>query len=185
MLSILICHIPSRKTELDKLLNVLTPQIVRLTNDVEMIINSDTTITVGEKRNQLIQSARGEYVSFVDDDDLVSADYVDKILNALETEPDCVGIEGLMQYKELKTEFVFKHSIQYAGWYSGPDAFYRTPNHLNPVKRSIMLQVRFPELNRGEDIRHSKLLRKYLKTEVYVEGPIYFYQYTEKPGDFE
>ena len=35
-------------------------------------------MSVGEKRNKLIHMAKGEYFSFIDDDDLVSEEYVDQ-----------------------------------------------------------------------------------------------------------
>ena len=37
-------------------------------------------MSVGEKRNKLINMAKGEYFSFIDDDDLVSEEYVDQVL---------------------------------------------------------------------------------------------------------
>ena len=41
--------------------------------------------SVGSKRNCLLDSAHGEYVSFIDDDDEVATDYVDKILRNIVT----------------------------------------------------------------------------------------------------
>jgi len=42
-------------------------------------------MTIGAKRNQLLHRAKGDYVAFVDDDDLVSSDYVNKVLSAVST----------------------------------------------------------------------------------------------------
>lgn len=178
-LSILICHIGSRAYELSNLLAVLSPQVMAMDDQAEIIINSEGPISVGSKRNKLVQSASGDYVAFIDDDDTISPDYISKIFDAIKTQPDCVGIEGVLRQGD-QFDVLFRHSIEFAGWYTGPDAFYRTPNHLNPVRRSIALKVKFPEKNFGEDHEYSNELRKHLNTEVYIDGPIYYYNYKEK-----
>jgi hypothetical protein len=188
-LSILICHLEDRVQEIGRLIQILVPQV---TERVEYLIETDKgEMSVGQKRNKLIQRAQGEYVAFVDDDDTVSCDYVSKILSAIDkyrenhggTSPDCIGLEGEMFY-ENRAKFNFKHSIQFAGWYTGGDAFIRTPNHLNPVLRRIAVLVPFPEKFRGEDQSYSHAIKRLLKTEQYIRGPIYKYNYTEKVGDF-
>jgi glycosyltransferase involved in cell wall biosynthesis len=147
---------------------------------VEILVDADNgEKTIGKKRNDLVASACGEYVVFVDDDDDVSDDYAPKILFALRTRPDCVGMEGIITIGGESS--IFKHSIEYCGWYTGIDGYYRTPNHLNPIKRSIALAVGFPSsVQFGEDQRYSEAIIKHLKTEKYIEGPIYFYKCTKK-----
>jgi hypothetical protein len=54
--------------------------------------------------------------------------------------------------------------------------YYRCPNHLNPIKREIALQVMFPELSRGEDRDFSMRVKRLLKKEEYIDGIIYFYK---------
>lgn len=172
-LSILICHLKSRKEMLDRLLLRLSMQTVGRSVEIK-VDGDDGEKTIGRKRNDLLFSAKGEYVAFIDDDDDVSDDYVSSILAAIETKPDCVGIEGIYEDGHIKAPF--KHSIQFQGWYTGTDAFYRTPNHLNPVKTSIAQQVGFPSKNFGEDHLYSDAIRRGLKTEVYINHPIYFYK---------
>ena len=41
--------------------------------------------TIGEKRNWLLEQAKGEYVVFVDDDDLVTNNYVQSIMKRMNT----------------------------------------------------------------------------------------------------
>lgn len=177
LLSILICSLNARKVMLDSIVSKLSGQCK---GKVEIVVDSDNgEKVVGKKRNDLIAAARGEYVVFVDDDDDVSDDYVQKILAALRTRPDCVGMEGIITVGDASS--LFKHSIEYCGWYTGIDGYYRTPNHLNPIRRSIAVAVGFPSsVQFGEDQRYSEAIVKHLKTEKYIEGPIYFYKCTKK-----
>lgn len=144
--------------------------------EVEIICDLDKgEAHIGTKRNRLISKATGDYVAFVDDDDRVSPDYVSRILGATQTNPDCVGIEGIYTCEGRKRKFC--SSLKYKSWFENGDLLYRCPNHLNPVLRSIASKVPFPEKSWGEDMDYSLKLLPYLKTEVYLEGPIYFYDY--------
>ena len=73
-LSILICSLASRADKLQRLMNVLQPQI---NDSVELLVKTDNgEMPIGKKRNLLLEEASGAYIAFVDDDDLVSEDYV-------------------------------------------------------------------------------------------------------------
>ena len=85
-LSVLICTIPERKEKFDILLNKL--QFLSINKDVEILCDNRArgTVTIGQKRNDLINKSTGDYISFVDDDDDISNNYFDLILNAIETD---------------------------------------------------------------------------------------------------
>ena len=190
-LSILICSIKGREEILNNLLSLLEGQI---TDDVEILIEVDNKeITIGEKRNVLLKRARGDYIAFVDDDDLISNDYVSKILAAIETSPDCCGIEGEIDHMKVKRpesnerrrqprhryyrcKQKFVHSNQYTKWYEKNNIYYRCPNHLNPIKRELAGQIMFPEMSQGEDKDFSLRILPLLKTEVFIKGIIYYYR---------
>jgi cellulose synthase/poly-beta-1,6-N-acetylglucosamine synthase-like glycosyltransferase len=166
-----------RTESLKKLLDKLESQAIGL--PVQILVEGDNgEMSIGAKRNKLLFAAKGDYVSYVDDDDMVSDDYIPAILSALETKPDCVGIEGMMHTNLGIAKF--KHSIEFQGWYTGADAYYRTPNHLNPIKKSIAQSIAFPDQMFGEDQRFSEALRRALRTEVYIDHPIYFYYFTKE-----
>lgn len=172
-LSILICSLQERADKLRKLLNRLEPQ---KTEEVEILIELDNRErSTGEKRNALIEKAAGEYIAFVDDDDLVSTDYIQKILAASETSPDCIGMEGLITFQSKNITRKFIHSMKYSSWFTKDDVYYRCPNHLNPVKRDIAKKVGFLNISVGEDHDYSNRLFPLLKTEVYIQEPIYYY----------
>jgi len=170
-LSILICTIAGREASLSRLLKILEGQ----TNEqIEILIEKDKRrLTVGAKRNILLKRAQGQYVCFIDDDDTVSEDYVSQILEALKTNPDVVGIKGRITRRKETNLFI--HSMQYKTWFKRRDIYYRCPNHLNPVKRTLALRIGFPNKNTGEDMDYSQRLLPLLKREFRIEKIIYFY----------
>lgn len=79
--SILIAGIPERYHLVQPLLlSILEHQSVARMPDVELLYLLDNRRrSVGAKRNALLGAATGEYISYIDDDDSVSNDYVQKI----------------------------------------------------------------------------------------------------------
>jgi hypothetical protein len=175
--SILVCSLAQRQQFLERLRRCLRPQIFRKENDVEVLVEIDHgRIAIGTKRNILVSRATGEYCAFVDDDDLVAENYVDNVLQAIENKPDCVGIEGEMTTDGHHPR-KFIHSLRYKSWFEKDNVYYRNPNHLNPIRRELMLKVPFPELNHGEDSAFSLSMLPLLQTEEYVKGTMYFYDF--------
>ena len=81
-LSILICTLSNRTESLKTLLDELNYQIQ--SKPVQVLwIGDNKSMSVGEKRNKLLYLADGEYVSFIDDDDMISSTYIDSILDSL------------------------------------------------------------------------------------------------------
>jgi hypothetical protein len=187
--SILICTIPTRKLRFNQLVNGLLEQINdrQLTEEVEILWMDDVQgekITIGQKRQQLIAMAQGKYISFIDDDDEVSIDYVRIIHNELLKAPDVIGITGIMTVNnKQKTARKFIHSSQYKSYFEKDRVYYRCPNHLNPMLKEIAELVPFEYKSHGEDTEWAlklSALNPYHK-ELFIEKPIYFYKYIVKP----
>ena len=177
-LSVLICTIEKRKT-LFKVLKARLEEQAR-NYDVQILSKCDAgQMSIGEKRNWLLDHAKGEWLCFVDDDDWIDSEYISKILEDLEREPDCVQMIGIMNTNGFN-EKRFEHSVKHLYYFEQDGIFYRPPNHLNPIRSSIAKQFRFPETNHGEDtdwalqIRNSGLL----VTESAIDKPIYHYRYS-------
>ena len=170
-LSILICSLENRKKSSQKLMAVLKEQA---TNEIEILVQIDKgQITTGEKRNQLLEAASGQYIAFIDDDDMVPDDYVSKILKAIKESPDCCGIKGQMTNR--KGKFIFVHSIQFKSWFTKNNIYYRCPNHLSPVKRELAIATGFLGIRTGEDKDYSERLLPKLQTEEFILGILYYY----------
>lgn len=178
-LSILICSLTNRTDFLKRLMDCLELQ---RTPEVEILISTDDgTMSIGAKRNNLIEQSSGLYIAFIDDDDMVSINYIDLILKAIQTNPDVVGMHLLMTQDGENEERTY-HSLKYRTWYNEADPvrpgklrYFRNPNHLNPVKRELAIQIKFPLIDYGEDRVYSTNLLPLLKTEVYIKQPIYYY----------
>jgi glycosyltransferase involved in cell wall biosynthesis len=165
---------PSRHWVFAKLYHSL---LLQYTDEMEILTDNGMDCNIGAKRNRMLQSAKGEYVVFVDDDDLVTPDYVSKIFSGMGA--DCIGISGIMTVdgRDMKQWHISK---QYGSWREENGVYLRTPNHISPVRREIALRVGFPEIEHGEDYAYSMGILPLLKTENIVKGNIYHYKYVNK-----
>ena len=174
-LSILICSLVNRHRELKLLLETLHKQVSSV-EGVEVLVDvDDGCLKVGEKRNKLLDLAQGEYVCFVDDDDIVPEYYVLKIIAAIATKPDAVGFMGEIEFKNGK-----KFPVEYR--HGNEDSFdghtyYRGVWHLQPVKRTIALQAKFPaKVNRGEDKCFADQVKPLIETAIFIPETMYYYK---------
>jgi hypothetical protein len=177
ILSILIPTLESRIALLDRLQRILYEQIEKCHafDKVEILTDSDNGgKIVGEKRNHLLQAAKGKYVVGIDDDDLVTRHYIYEILEAAKKDPDSMGINGTMV-----THTTFTWDIRQGNPYVQRGNHYlRYPNHITPIRTSIAKQFKFPHQNTGEDYIWATKLRDsgLLKTEVIIKPPMYIYK---------
>ena len=180
-LSILICSLEQREKLLELLVRELEKQIAlaKAKGKVEILTDVDRgEKIIGQKRNDLLEKAKGDFVVFIDDDDWVYPCYVSEILRALETNPDSLAICGHITSNGADQRDWFI-STKYE-WITKDLVYYRYPNHITPVKRKYALKAKFPLMNNGEDYHYSMGLKKYLKTEIKIEQPIYHYRYSTK-----
>ena len=144
--------------------------------NVEFLVMSDSgQMSIGQKRNMLLMQSKGEYVSFVDDDDMVPSDYVERILEATSKgNPDCTSLTGRIVFSDGYSR-PFIHSLRYDRWIDDHEGkvYYRPPNHLNAVKRELAVQIGFPQVNLGEDRYFSVNIRPLLKKEAWIDGELY------------
>jgi glycosyltransferase involved in cell wall biosynthesis len=185
ILSILICSLYKRFGMLARLLHNLEYQIgeANARDLVEVCVKADGgQKSTGAKRNELLQEAKGRMVVYIDDDDLVSNDYVKEILKAAESDPDAIGINGTMSTNDadVKKWFISK-DLDYCTRRdtAGVEYYHRYNNHLSPTRRSIALQIGFPDQYTFEDFDYAKRLHesKLIQTEVIIEKPLYHYRF--------
>lgn len=204
--SILISGIPERYHAAQPLLySLLETQAVARMSDIELLYLMDNRRRpVGAKRNALLDISRGEYVSFIDDDDEVSPDYVrrihDAMLQAKRTEQKvdvfCFNQRAslvqqgivhecsysLAHWKERKPDERRQLAPAYAvdGKTALPSTLLWTgpPAHTMVWRNEVISFVRFPETQFGEDVAWVDAVCERAKTEMQVGGePLYYYRF--------
>lgn len=177
-LSILIPTLPERQHYLNELLQCL---IAQGNSEIEVLTdNRPRSITTGEKRNALLQRAKGLYSWFIDDDDLIMHGAINAIFKAFESEPDCLAINGIMTTNGKNAE---RWKIAIGNPYEKVNGVYlRYPNHITPMKREIASQVKFQHITVQEDYKWATELKErgLLKTQVVVDTPVYHYRFRTK-----
>lgn len=181
LLSVLVPTLVKRRTMRTALVNKLMDQLKALHAEdlVEFVIDEDKgEKSIGDKRTELTRRAKGDYVVFLDDDDDVSDNYVESLINSLaDGTVDCATFGGLMVDKQSAGK-LFVHSLRYKGYSEDDNAYYRPPNHINAVRSSIAVKFPFPSKDFSEDFDYAMAMQKAnaLQSERFVPYPIYLYR---------
>ena len=157
----------------------LQPQ---LTPDVEVLTElDDREHSIGWKRNNLLSRATGDYVVFVDDDDMVAPDYIRSIMQGIDMGVDVIAIQGIFTIDgQRPSPFV---DIPYQGhglsMVGDNIEFKRGLQHLDAIKRDIALSVEFPDSSFTEDYVYGTTLERsgIVKTWHCIDHAVYFYDY--------
>lgn len=163
----------TRKQFLIRILDCLEPQ---LTPEVKVTVRvCDPMLTLGENREVMRQASVGEYMAFVDDDDVVACDYVKTILPLLDG-VDIVGFECQLYVDGELDPHRDYHTIAAGSWYNTETAFYRDISHLQPIRRDLALAAPM-EGGHGEDGRWADKMRALgiIKTEHYIADKVMYY----------
>lgn len=171
---ILICTLPERADKLRRLTRTLDRQGANY-----KIHDAGRAMPTGMKRNQLIEQTMSDYFSFIDDDDVVSDDYVSEITAAIQQNPDVVTFNGwYTEHGANKRNFTIRLGSKYYEDATDPNFYYhRFPNHLAVFKRSVVQHVKFPHIWQQEDYQYADQIRTrgLLKTEVHIPKLLYHY----------
>lgn len=181
-LSILVCSVHTRyKTFLPKIQDQLYDQLAALPEDdqqrTEIIVLTDNKqMMLGHKRNTMIDIAQGKYIVFVDDDDRLADDYVAELLKATATDADAIVFTAMVSLNGEPAKPCYYSKVHRRD-YNKSNAYYRIPNHICCVKKSVSLKSSFPNILYGEDAGYGKVLLPNIKTEHVIDKVLYYYDY--------
>lgn len=178
--TILICTMPNREHYLNQLLATLEPQVAETDGLVQILTLSDNgELTIGGKRNKLVEMCTTEYSSFIDDDDIVARNYVRSHLLKLTSNPDGVGFKGMMTVDGKRLGY-FYHDDKFDTWRGdAKTGFIRCLNHWNVVRNEFRKVIPFPCINFAEDHEQSVKMKEagLIKKSEYINEIMYFYQF--------
>jgi hypothetical protein len=180
--TICVLTIKGREKYYERLRSILDPQIINKPITI-VVLKDNKERTIGEKRQLALDLATTEYINFIDDDDVISTNYCDIILNELRKGVDGVGFRGIITSpNSYVVEFVHKYGFKYSDKpekYGGAKIYTRSLNHLNPIKVEIAKQIGYKSLNFGEDLDYCQRLLDsgLVKSDAFIDDYLYFYQY--------
>jgi len=132
--------------------------------------------SIGAKRQALVDIARGKYIAFVDDDDDVSDDYVERLLAAAETNADVITFRQRAIYNGLESEVHFGINNQ-DGPFTPGGITLRAPWHVCAWKREAVAGCLFGESNYAEDLVWCQQARKRIRTAHHIDAVLHTYRH--------
>jgi hypothetical protein len=184
VLTICILSIPRRAAMLDKLLDHLDDQ---RDPRVELLINIDDCVkTVGRKRQECLEAARGKYIAFLDDDDWVSDDYVTQLADACDAND--VDVISFDQRAVINggNPFIVNWSIQNKGNQqiarvgTSYQDIKRPPWHMCAWRSRLAKRYPFQDVSWGEDWEWLKRLNKHAGSEHHIDAVLHHYRFDDK-----
>lgn len=190
ILSLLIPSIPERKHKLLKLLAELYKQILAIHKDhptldiVEILIDDskkflDGGLSIGEKRNALLQRASGKYLCFLDDDDEITPNYIEQLVRMCNAGKDIVTFRTLVK-NDYYWALLDMSLINRINTEVNPEGIVeRTPWHICPVLSELAKQEQFSNLNHNEDWDWMQRVLTRVKTEEHTDIILTQYNHSE------
>lgn len=190
-LSILILSIPSRLKSLEVLMNKLQEQIGDNKSVEILVLLDNKSKSISEKRNDLLASARGLYLCFLDDDDEITDEYISSILEAIQSnsDVDCITFNQWCSLDGEPMNVRFNLGNPHQGLWRTFDGklgdILRPPYHMCPWKASIAKSEKFEPVYGAngqsiEDIHWLSRLYPKAKTEYHIDKILHHYIYNSK-----
>lgn len=100
LVSVIIPTVPSREDVLERAVQSVKSQTYK---NIQLVIISDDTVPATEARNKGVKKTNGEYIAFLDDDDVWEPTKIEKQVAFLNDHPS-VGLVGCWIYDKRFTE---------------------------------------------------------------------------------
>ena len=180
ILTIMIPTTFDRREQFSKLCLFVYKQIFEnnLHDEVELIWDEDNKEkSIGKKRQDLLQRAKGEYIVGIDSDDWIADTYVIDIVNAIKNNEDVDHI-GFYENCNINGEIsksIF--SIKFKQWQTIDNYNIRCANPKSVIKKIKALQIGYEDMRYGEDKVFSERVTSILISEQFIDKELYFYRY--------
>jgi hypothetical protein len=176
---LLVATVEARTAQLCSLLDALSPQLTPHEGEVEVLVYRDNfEASVGSKRDVLVRSATADYVSHVDDDDMIVSDYISTIYPLLDG-VDYVSFD-LVARGGGHGNLIVSHSLAHIPEWT-PERRLVDIGHLMPMKRELHASSPFGDIGWTEDQRWADQLRMnhVLHTEHHIDRVLYEYRVSD------
>jgi hypothetical protein len=189
ILSILIPSIPKRADKLKKLFYILLNQIDQLAQHemlgkVEIVMDEsksflDGGLSIGKKRQGLVNEATGKYLCFLDDDESIAPNYVETLLRLCNCDLDVCTFRSIIKLDSawgmVDMRLVYKTNDQFSPEY----IMRRPPWHICPVRSEFAKLYEFEDINNAEDYAWFKKVLTHCTTEAHTDKILFQYNHNK------
>jgi hypothetical protein len=190
-LSILIPSIPSRFEKMQNLYNRLLIECEKLPIEILCLVDNKMR-SIGEKRDALVQLAKGDYLTILDDDDDFFEGYAKEIIAATSFDVDVITfnqkctLDGKSFYVDFNLYYE-KNEPAKQNKYENYIDIKRQPFHCCVWRTSIAQSERFANVGYSEDWHWCKRLIPKCKTQHKINKVLHHYIFnsetTEAPTE--
>lgn len=195
LLSLLIPTIPERNEQFTKLYNELMRQKTEFDTfhntigELEILVNPDKRfldggLSIGKKRETLVNDANGKYLCFIDDDEAVSPNYIETLMRLCYEGKDVCTFQAIAKMQTfwalVDMSFKYKTNDQLSPDYT----VRRPPWHVCPVKSAYAKKFEFKDINSAEDFEWMEKVLTLCNSEAHTDKIIMQYNHkTESESD--
>lgn len=186
LFTVMILSIPSR---IEKYYLPLQEHLEKQVKNgaVEILTLIDNkSMTIGEKRQSLLNAARGRWVGFLDDDDMVSDDYVESLTKAMIEKPaDVITFDQhcTVNGEEFAVNFKVGNPHEPFVPGSGIPMIKRPPYHMCFWHSKIAKNIQFRQSSYGEDLDWISRMLPYVTSETHIDKMLHYYRYSDSTSE--
>lgn len=163
-------------------LQELSPTILQWTDGVIEILSAidNRFISIGEKRQMLLDKATGKYIAYCDDDDSITYRYIPALLEAIKSKKDVITFLQMATIDGNKTVVNFDLNHKENEVFVTDGITQRMPFHVCAFKRSLAVKEQFEPINWGEDWEWCERVLKRVKTQHKIEEVLHIYTHDKE-----
>ena len=183
----MILSIPTR---IEKYLMPLYSRMVEQAEDhtdIEILCLIDNkSMTIGEKRQALLDSARGKWVGFMDDDDGISDDYIKTLHEAMTQHPaDVISFDQHCSVNGKEFSVNFKMGNPHEPYIPGAGTLHirRPPYHMCFWRSEIAKNAKFKPSSYGEDLAWCMEMYPKVRSETHIDKVLHYYKYDDRTSE--
>jgi glycosyltransferase involved in cell wall biosynthesis len=185
LLSIMILSIPSR---IEQYLVPLYNKLLKQCNNIDSVeilcLIDNKSMSIGEKRQAILNSARGKWVGFMDDDDDVSDDYISSLVDSAKNNPaDVITFDQhcIVNGNEFTVNFSMSNPNE--RYVYGMKHVRRPPFHICYWRSEIAKQSKFEQSSYGEDYAWCLGMYPLIKSETHIDKYLHLYKYDDRTSE--
>lgn len=188
ILSILIPTIPSRKKRFDDLFQYLWEQRENLEvvhpsmEKVEILYDSssaflDGGLSIGHKRQGLLENSTGKYVCFLDDDETIAPNYVESLVRLCRQNADVVTFRAMARLGFFWALVDMRLAYKVNDQITPEHTVRRPPWHMCPVISKYAKLYDFNDKNNAEDFEWMEKVLRHCTTEAHTDKILFQYNH--------